>query len=71
MAEPQTEKADIKKQKFPSEIIVETNRSRGNNLVRIISPEVFGGMIETFVIGENQEISNGKWINDFLELQIE
>ena len=56
---------------FPSEIIVETNRSMGNNLVRIISPEVFGGMIETFAIGENQEISNGKWINDFLELQIE
>ena len=57
--------------RFPTEIIVETSRNKGNNLVRIMSPEVFGGMIETFKIGENQKISNGKWINDYLELQIE
>ena len=57
--------------RFPTEIIVETSRNKGNNLVKIMSPEVFGGMIETFKIGENQKISNGKWINDYLELQIE
>ncbi|MBK63979.1 MAG: hypothetical protein CMB47_00445 [Euryarchaeota archaeon] len=56
---------------FPTEIIVETCRSESGNLVRILSPEIFGGMIETFEIGKNQKISGGKWANNLLELYLE
>jgi len=56
---------------FPTEIIVETCRNENTNLVRILSPEIFGGMIETFEIGENQKISGGKWANNLLELYLE
>jgi len=55
----------------PSEIIVETCTHQGVNLVRILSPEIFGGIIETFEIDEKQQIISGKWINNFLELQLE
>ncbi|MBU04357.1 MAG: hypothetical protein CMA58_05205 [Euryarchaeota archaeon] len=57
--------------KFPTEIIVETSIDRGDNLVRILSPEIFGGIIETFKIGNNQKISGGKWADNYLELQLE
>lgn len=56
---------------FPTEIIVETCRNENTNLVRVLSPEIFGGMIETFEIGENQRISSGKWVNNLLELYLE
>ena len=53
---------------FPTEIIVQTCRNENTNLVRVLSPEIFGGMIETFEIGKNQKISSGKWVNNILEL---
>ncbi len=56
---------------FPTEIIVETCRNENTNLVRILSPEIFGGMIETFEIDKNQRISSGKWVNNLLELYLE
>ena len=56
---------------FPTEIIVETCMNENANLVRILSPEIFGGIIETFEIGENQKISGGKWVNNILQLYLE
>ena len=56
---------------FPTEIIVETCKNENENLVRILSPEIFGGMIETFEIGKNKKISSGRWVNNYLELYLE
>jgi len=56
---------------FPKEIIVETCKNGNRNLVRILSPEIFGGMVETFEIGKNQKVSGGKWANNLLELYLE
>jgi|TARA_B110000495_G_C22856572_1_gene499475 hypothetical protein len=56
---------------FPREIIIETAKGDNSNLVRIITPEIFGGIMSTFEISEDKKIIKGEWSNGFLELKLE
>jgi len=57
--------------KTSREVVVETKNEEGVGLVRLISPERFGGIMRTFVMPKGSSLSDVRWEGEFLTMKIE
>jgi len=53
------------------EFVIETKEEEAVVLVRLISPERFGGMIKTFALPTGSSLSGVRWEGEFLTMRIE
>lgn len=51
-------------------VVIETSRQGGVQLVRLISPERFGGMLRTFSLPDGQEITGAHWEGEILSMRM-
>ena len=53
------------------EVVVDTKNEEGRNLVRLMSPERFGGVMRTFALPAGSSLSGVRWEAEFLTMLIE
>ncbi len=53
------------------EFAIETNSQDGPQLVRIISPERFGGMLRSFLLPEGMRVSSAEWEGDIISIKLD
>tara|TARA_B100000686_G_C16759242_1_gene957572 strand:- start:1034 stop:1489 length:456 start_codon:yes stop_codon:yes gene_type:complete len=53
------------------DVVVDTKDEDGDQLVRIISPERFGGMLRSFRLPDGRKIHGARWEGDILSIKID
>ena len=55
---------------IPDELVVESMNREGRELVRLIAPERFGGIIRSFSLGDGDSIVGARWMDGRLVLEL-